>query len=140
MSMLRHSAVKSDLAVVVVKAEVDAKPRALARESAESRGDLLRLVAGRRRLDPAQYEPVGAERRAFRRESRKPQRWTQIKEEEADFDLGLALVVDAELYRLDAVVRWLDAVEDRLKRAAIEPPGPVPASLPRRRRRVGVRR
>jgi DNA-binding PadR family transcriptional regulator len=68
------------------------------------------------------------------------QQWTQIKEDEADFDLGLALVVDAELFRLDAVVRWLDAVEGRLKRAAVEGSEPVPASLPRRRRRVGVRR
>ena len=68
------------------------------------------------------------------------QRWTRIKEDEAALDLGLALVIDAELFRLDAVIRWLDAVEGRLKRAAVEPPGPVPASLPRRRRRVGVRR
>jgi DNA-binding PadR family transcriptional regulator len=68
------------------------------------------------------------------------QRWTRIKEDEAALDLGLALVVDAELFRLDAVIRWLDAVEGRLKRAAIEPPGPVPASLPRRRRGVSVRR
>jgi len=68
------------------------------------------------------------------------QRWTRIKEDEAALDLGLALVVDAELFRLDAVIRWLDAVEGRLKRAAVEPPGPVPASLPRRRRGVGVRR
>src|SRR5204862_5948729 len=31
--------------------------------------------------------------------------WTRIKEDEADLDIGLALVVDAELFRLDAVVR-----------------------------------
>jgi DNA-binding PadR family transcriptional regulator len=68
------------------------------------------------------------------------QRWTRIKEDEAALDLGLALVVDAELFRLDAVIRWLDAVEGRLKRAAVEPPTPVPASLPRRPRGVGVRR
>src|SRR5438093_10739644 len=37
------------------------------------------------------------------------QQWTRLKEDEAGFDLGLALVVDAELFRLDAVVRWLDA-------------------------------
>src|SRR6266436_2693542 len=36
------------------------------------------------------------------------QQWTRIKEEEAEHDLGLALVVDAELFRLDAVVRWLE--------------------------------
>jgi DNA-binding PadR family transcriptional regulator len=68
------------------------------------------------------------------------QQWTRIKEDEADFDLGLALVVDAELFRLDAVIRWLDGAEARLKRAAAEPPRPPPAALPRRRRRVGVRR
>lgn len=68
------------------------------------------------------------------------QQWTHLKEDEAEFDLALALVVDAELFRLDSVIRWLDAADGRLKRAAVEPPGPVPASLPRLRRRIGVRR
>jgi DNA-binding PadR family transcriptional regulator len=68
------------------------------------------------------------------------QQWTRIKEEEAEFDLNLALVVDAELFRLDAVIRWLDAADGRIKRAAAEPPQPVPAALPRLRRRVGVHR
>ena len=30
--------------------------------------------------------------------------------------MGLALVVDAELFRLEAVVRWLDAADARLSR------------------------
>ena len=72
------------------------------------------------------------------------QQWTRIKEEEAGSDLNLALVVDAELFRLDAVVRWLDAADGRLKRAAIDPPaqpGTEPAApLPRLRRRAGTRR
>jgi DNA-binding PadR family transcriptional regulator len=68
------------------------------------------------------------------------QQWTRIKEEEAEFDLNLALVVDAELFRLDAVIRWLDAADGRIKRAAIEPAQPVPAALPRLRRRLGVHR
>ena len=68
------------------------------------------------------------------------QQWTRIKEAEADSDLSLALVVDAELFRLDAAVRWLDSADGRLKRAAAEPPRPVPAALPRLRRRVGVPR
>ena len=68
------------------------------------------------------------------------QQWTRIKEDEAEFDLGLALVVDAELFRLDAVIRWLDAADGRIKRAAADPPRPAPAALPRLRRRVGVRR
>ena len=46
------------------------------------------------------------------------QQWTRIKEAEAESDLSLALVVDAELFRLDAVVRWLDAADGRIKRGA----------------------
>ncbi|MEN3303989.1 MAG: hypothetical protein V7603_191 [Micromonosporaceae bacterium] len=68
------------------------------------------------------------------------QQWTRLKDDEAEFDLGLALVVDAELFRLDSVIRWLDAADGRLKRAAAEPAAPVPALMPRLRRRVGVRR
>ena len=70
------------------------------------------------------------------------QQWTRIKEAEADADLGLALVVDSELFRLDAVIRWLDAADGRLKRAAADPPRPIeaPAPLPRVRRRTGTRR
>ena len=68
------------------------------------------------------------------------QQWTRIKEDEAEFDLGLALIVDAELFRLDSVIRWLDAADGRLKRATGEPPQPIPAALPRLRRRVGTRR
>src|SRR5215469_16898206 len=50
------------------------------------------------------------------------QQWTRIKEAEAESDLGLALVVDAELFRLDSVLRWLDAADGRIKRFAAEPP------------------
>ena len=67
------------------------------------------------------------------------QQWTRIKEAEAESDLGLALVVDAELFRLDAVIRWLDSADGRLKRAAADPPRPAPVALPRLRRRVGTR-
>jgi DNA-binding PadR family transcriptional regulator len=72
------------------------------------------------------------------------QEWTRIKEDETGADLGLALVVDAELFRLDSVIRWLDAADARIKRAAAAPP-PVPAPaapapLPRLRRRVGTSR
>jgi DNA-binding PadR family transcriptional regulator len=69
------------------------------------------------------------------------QHWTRIKESEAETDLSLALVVDAELFRLDAVVRWLDTADGRLKRAAVSPPPvPAPGTLPRLRRRVGPAR
>lgn len=67
------------------------------------------------------------------------QQWTRIKEAEADSDLGLGLVVDAELFRLDAVIRWLDSADGRLKRSAADPPQPASVALPRLRRRVRTR-
>jgi DNA-binding PadR family transcriptional regulator len=67
------------------------------------------------------------------------QQWTRLKEDEAGFDLGFALVVDAELFRLDALVRWLDAAEGRIRRAASEPPRPAGLPMPKLRRRVGLR-
>lgn len=42
------------------------------------------------------------------------QRYTHVKAEAAEHDLGLALVVDAELFRLEGVVRWLDAADARV--------------------------
>jgi DNA-binding PadR family transcriptional regulator len=67
------------------------------------------------------------------------QQWTRIKEDAAD-DLALGLTLDAELFRLDSVIRWLDAADGRLKRAAVEPAIPASSPLPKRRRKVGVRR
>jgi len=66
------------------------------------------------------------------------QQWTRIKEADADRDLALGLAVDAELFRLDAVVRWLDAADGRIKRAAVEPPGAARADLPRLKRKAGA--
>ena len=57
------------------------------------------------------------------------QQWTRLKEDEAEFDLTFALVVDAELFRLDSVVRWLDTADGRLKRASVEP-RPIRAAVP----------
>jgi DNA-binding PadR family transcriptional regulator len=49
------------------------------------------------------------------------QRYTHLKAEAVADDVGLGLVVDAELFRLEAIVRWLDAADARLRRM------PVPA-------------
>jgi len=69
------------------------------------------------------------------------QQRTRLKEDEAQFDLGFALAVDAELFRLDSVVRWLDTADGRFRRSAAEPPAPAaPQAMPRLRRRAGVRR
>ena len=68
------------------------------------------------------------------------QQWTRIKDADAGRDLPLGLAVDAELFRLDAVVRWLDAADGRIKRAALEPPNAERDDLPRLRRKTGVTR
>ncbi|MDR2987378.1 MAG: PadR family transcriptional regulator [Nocardiopsaceae bacterium] len=68
------------------------------------------------------------------------QQWTRIKEGGGESDLSLALAVDAELFRLDSVVRWLDAADARLKRAASDGNvQPAAAPLPKHRRHIGVR-
>jgi DNA-binding PadR family transcriptional regulator len=69
------------------------------------------------------------------------QRWTRIKEGDAEDDLRLALAVDAELFRLDSVIRWLDAAEARLRRAtpSTDDSNPVRAPMPRQRRKAGAR-
>ena len=90
------------------------------------------------------------------------QQWTRIKETEAESDMSLALVVDAELFRLDAIVRWLDAADGRIKRAAADAESAgsagsagtgksagsaqqlttpsTPGAMPSVRRRLGVRK
>jgi DNA-binding PadR family transcriptional regulator len=72
------------------------------------------------------------------------QQWTRLKEDAAGLDLAFALVVDAELFRLDSVIRWLDAADGRLRRHRQEAPeatpGDGPMPLPRLPRRIGVRR
>jgi len=66
------------------------------------------------------------------------QRCTQIKARAAQDDLELALVADAELFRLDAVVRWLDAADARLRHHPVKP-GSVPdTATPRPSRRAAV--
>jgi DNA-binding PadR family transcriptional regulator len=66
------------------------------------------------------------------------QQWTRLKEDETNVDLGFALAVDAELFRLDAVTRWLDAADGRLRRAETEPLVARAARLPKTRRKMEV--
>jgi DNA-binding PadR family transcriptional regulator len=51
------------------------------------------------------------------------QRYTQVKAAAGEDDVAVALVADAELFRLEAIVRWLDAADVRLKQL----PSPAPA-------------
>jgi DNA-binding PadR family transcriptional regulator len=57
------------------------------------------------------------------------QRYTHIKAEAAEDDVPLALVADAELFRLEAIVRWLDAADARLKQLP-SPTAAPPADVP----------
>jgi DNA-binding PadR family transcriptional regulator len=50
------------------------------------------------------------------------QRYTQVKAVAAESDVALALVADAQLFRLEAIVRWLDAADVRLKQLPSAPP------------------
>ncbi len=68
------------------------------------------------------------------------QQWTRIKDADGGRGLALGLAVDAELFRLDAVVRWLDAADGRIKRAAAGPPETTRDGLPRLRMRAGTSR
>jgi DNA-binding PadR family transcriptional regulator len=70
------------------------------------------------------------------------QQYTRLKADASDDDLSLALVLDAELFRLDAAVRWLDAASARVKRrprlrsvTSTATPAPAPVA-----RRTGARR
>ena len=66
------------------------------------------------------------------------QQWTRIKESGAPDDIGLALAVDAELFRLDSVIRWLDSADGRIRRHPVTEVKPG-APLPKLRRTTGAR-
>jgi DNA-binding PadR family transcriptional regulator len=68
------------------------------------------------------------------------QEWTRLKADDQGRDVHFALVVDAELFRLDGVIRWLDAADGRLARYEGEV---VPSTTTRSfalPKRLGVRR
>jgi DNA-binding PadR family transcriptional regulator len=66
------------------------------------------------------------------------QRYTRIKAEAAEEDVPLALVADAELFRLEGIVRWLDAADVRLKRRTRVAPSAAVVSAPQPTRAMEV--
>jgi DNA-binding PadR family transcriptional regulator len=69
------------------------------------------------------------------------QEYTRLKSEIAEGEVELSLVVDSELFRIEAIVRWLDTADARLKRLPAHTASEEPASAPRVGRRIaGVRR
>jgi DNA-binding PadR family transcriptional regulator len=62
--------------------------------------------------------------------------YTRLKEDADEHDVGLLLVADAELFRLDAMIRWLDVADARIgSMPAVLDSAPA-ALLPRPRRRA----
>jgi DNA-binding PadR family transcriptional regulator len=53
------------------------------------------------------------------------QRYTKVKASAGEDDVALALVADAELFRLEGIVRWLDAADVRLRQRRPAPPAPA---------------
>jgi DNA-binding PadR family transcriptional regulator len=54
------------------------------------------------------------------------QRYTKVKATAGEDDVALVLVADAELFRLEGIVRWLDAADVRVKQLpAAAPAAPV---------------
>ena len=58
------------------------------------------------------------------------QRYTAIKAAADEDDVALALVVDAELVRTEAAVRWLDTAETRLRRGPRPKPADAAGAVP----------
>ena len=68
--------------------------------------------------------------------------YTRLKEDAHEHYIGLLLVADAEIFRLEAMVRWLDAADARIKRLPMPlPEHPQPNNARRTaRRKIGARR
>ena len=64
---------------------------------------------------------------------------TRIKEDASLDDIGLVLAVDAELFRLESVIRWLDTADGRFRRFSPPPTALVASPPPRRPPRAGAR-
>jgi DNA-binding PadR family transcriptional regulator len=57
------------------------------------------------------------------------QRYTQVKAAAGEEEVAVALVADAELFRLEAIIRWLDTADVRLKQRSALAPAPAGEAL-----------
>jgi DNA-binding PadR family transcriptional regulator len=63
------------------------------------------------------------------------QQYTRLKGDAARDEVELGLIIDAELFRIEAVIRWLDAADVRLNNLPATPwPAGVSSKQPRLRR------
>jgi DNA-binding PadR family transcriptional regulator len=99
--------------------------------STPPRDDLVMKVLVAVRVPGTDVSEVVQEHRRYLIQLR--QEWTRLKEDDNGRDLAFSLVVDSELFRIDSVVRWLDAAEARLRRALADgwtPAQPATAAPP----------
>ena len=105
--------------------ELDRWLRTPADALAPPRDELVIKVLVAQRVDGVDVHDVIQEHRRTLVEAM--QRYTALKAAEPEDDVALMLVIDAELFRLEAAVRWLDAAEVRMGRAGVGPSDPEPA-------------
>jgi DNA-binding PadR family transcriptional regulator len=55
------------------------------------------------------------------------QQWTRLKEDENSDEVAFSLLVDAELLRVDGLIRWLDTADGRIRRAKEDQPAQTTA-------------
>lgn len=67
------------------------------------------------------------------------QRYTALKADADVDDVAAALVIDAELFRLEGAVRWLDTADTRLHGGTVTAPAPGTTAPRRRRGRLEAR-
>jgi DNA-binding PadR family transcriptional regulator len=68
------------------------------------------------------------------------QRYTRLKGDTSEDDVPLGVVVDAQIFRLEAIVRWLDAADTRLAgHPSAAPSSPAAREATPLARKLGVR-
>ena len=110
------------------RAELDGWLRTPAEDATPPRDELVIKVLISLRVPGADvHDIVQAHRRHM---IELMQRYSHLKLAAAEDDVGLALIADAELFRLEGIVRWLDAADARLRLQPVPVPVPVPVPGP----------
>lgn len=83
---------------------------------------------------------VAALLQSHRRQLVETMQWYTRMKSDADHDIAITLLADSELFRLEAVVRWLDTIDARVKQLQTPLPLEREAIAGSRRLRHGARR
>jgi DNA-binding PadR family transcriptional regulator len=110
------------------RAELDGWLRTPAEDATPPRDELVIKVLISLRVPGADVHAVVQAHRRHMIELM--QRYSHLKLAAAEDDVGLALVADAELFRLEGIVRWLDAADARLRLQPVPGPAGLPAPAP----------